>query len=99
MEPSGRPSPGAHQRLHRPSTLREGTADLARRTPCRVTADTRRAQPRTVAHQIRRAIVVDESGRCCGVVAQADIACKASAEKVGEMVREVSQPSEGASVH
>ena len=50
-------------------------------------------------HQIRRAIVVDQSGRCCGVVAQADIACKASAEKVGEVVREVSQPSDGASVH
>jgi CBS domain-containing protein len=49
-------------------------------------------------HQIRRAIVVDDQGQCCGIVSQADIACKASVEKVGEVVREVSQPSESASL-
>lgn len=41
--------------------------------------------------RIRRAPVVDEKGRCCGIVSQADIALKCGAEKVGEVVREVSQ--------
>ena len=41
--------------------------------------------------QIRRVRVVDDEGRCCGIVAQADIARKCGAEKVGEIVREVSQ--------
>lgn len=42
-------------------------------------------------HQIRRVPVVDKSGRCCGIVAQADIALKCGPEKTGEVVREVSQ--------
>lgn len=42
--------------------------------------------------QIRRAIVVDHSGRCSGIIAQADIASHASKRKAGELLREVSQP-------
>lgn len=41
--------------------------------------------------QVRRVVVVDESGRCRGIVAQADIAEHASMRKTGEVVREVSQ--------
>jgi len=44
------------------------------------------------AHQIRRIPVVDAAGRLCGIVAQADIAQRASRKDVGELVREVSQP-------
>jgi CBS domain-containing protein len=44
--------------------------------------------------QIRRAIVVDHTGRCVGVIAQADIASHASKRKSGELLRSVSQPSE-----
>ncbi len=47
-------------------------------------------------HQIRRAPVVDEQGRCCGVVAQADIALTAP-EATAEVVREVSKHSAAAS--
>jgi len=44
-------------------------------------------------NQVRRVPVVDETGSCCGIVAQADIARCAPARDTGEVVREVSQPS------
>lgn len=43
-------------------------------------------------HQIRRIAVVDQSGSCCGLVAQADLAMKAPKEEAAEVVEEVSQP-------
>ena len=42
-------------------------------------------------HQIRRLPVVDASGSCCGIIAQADIALSAEKIEVGELVREVSR--------
>ena len=42
--------------------------------------------------QVRRALVVDEDGCCCGIVAQADIARQGSEHDTAEIVREVSQP-------
>lgn len=44
-------------------------------------------------NQIRRVPVVDATGRCCGIIAQADIAMTAKESEVGEMVREVSKDS------
>jgi CBS domain-containing protein len=44
------------------------------------------------ASKIRRIVVVDAEGRCCGVVAQADIA-RREADKAAEVVHEVSQPT------
>ncbi|MCR4295207.1 MAG: CBS domain-containing protein [Elusimicrobia bacterium] len=41
---------------------------------------------------IRRVVVVDEKGRCCGIVSQADIARKCPSDVTSEVVREVSQP-------
>lgn len=41
-------------------------------------------------NQIRRAPVVDERGRCCGIVSQADVARKVGPRKAGELVREIS---------
>lgn len=43
--------------------------------------------------QVRRIPVVDSSGDCCGIVAQADIAQRSSEEVAGEVVREVSRPT------
>jgi len=43
--------------------------------------------------QVRRAPVVDERGRCCGIVSQADIARHASEGMTAEVVRIVSQPA------
>lgn len=48
-------------------------------------------------NQIRRVVVVDAGGACCGIVAQADIARHASKRDAGEVVREVSEPSGSAS--
>jgi CBS domain-containing protein len=42
-------------------------------------------------HQIRRLMVVDESGRCCGIISQADIARNASEHQAAEVLREVSK--------
>ena len=42
--------------------------------------------------RVRRVIVVDGRGRCCGIVSQADVARHASKGKAGEVVREVSEP-------
>lgn len=42
--------------------------------------------------QIRRVPVVDETGNCCGIVAQADIAQRAGEHETAEVVREISQP-------
>lgn len=42
-------------------------------------------------HQIRRVPVVDAEGHCCGIVAQADIALKASDNKISEVVQKVSK--------
>jgi CBS domain-containing protein len=44
-------------------------------------------------NQIRRVPVVDESGRCCGIISQADIALCAPEPETGELVREVSKDS------
>jgi len=42
-------------------------------------------------HQIRRVPVVDGSGCCSGIIAQADVALQARDSDVGELVREVSR--------
>jgi CBS domain-containing protein len=42
-------------------------------------------------HQIRRVPVVDERGRCAGIIAQADVARTSAEHDVAELVREVSQ--------
>jgi len=46
--------------------------------------------------QIRRVIVVDSNGACSGILAQADIALHASKHETGDLVREVSRPTEPA---
>lgn len=48
-------------------------------------------------NKVRRVPVVDEKGRCCGIVAQADIAQHATKQETAEVVKSVSQPTELAS--
>jgi CBS domain-containing protein len=48
-------------------------------------------------NQLRRLLVIDESGSCCGIVAQADIARKAPQEMSGDLVKEVSKETASAS--
>ncbi len=42
-------------------------------------------------NQVRRLPVVDDTGRCCGLVSQADIANYAKNEETGDLVRQVSE--------
>lgn len=42
-------------------------------------------------HQLRRLVVVDADGSCCGVIAQADIAREASEDQTAELVQKVSE--------
>jgi CBS domain-containing protein len=46
-------------------------------------------------NKVRRVPVVDESGACCGMVSQADIARHASKGETGKVVKKVSQPDRG----
>ena len=48
-------------------------------------------------HQIRRVPVVDDKGRCCGIIAQADVALALRPGEVGNLVREVSRSTGQAS--
>src|SRR5439155_18779004 len=43
--------------------------------------------------RVRRLVVVDEAGRCCGIVSQADIALHAPKRKTAEVVKEISEPA------
>jgi CBS domain-containing protein len=47
-------------------------------------------------NQIRRVPVVDQNGRCCGMVAQADLARYAPERQTAQTVKQVSQPSRSA---
>ncbi len=44
-------------------------------------------------NKVRRVLVVDRTGACCGIVAQADIAVRGKGSKAAEVVKEVSEPS------
>ncbi|NBB73073.1 MAG: CBS domain-containing protein [Bacteroidetes bacterium] len=48
-------------------------------------------------NQVRRIVVVDGTGACCGIVSQADLARHLNPAPVGDMVKQVSQPMEQAS--
>ena len=42
-------------------------------------------------NQVRRVPVVDESGACCGMVSQADVAQQGSKEETADVVKAVSR--------
>lgn len=50
-------------------------------------------------HQIRRIPVVDESGRCVGIVSQADVALEAGDKRAAAVLKDVSRPGSGALAH
>lgn len=45
------------------------------------------------AYQVRRLLVVNDDGQCCGIISQADIAAMAPDEEVADVVRDISQPN------
>lgn len=44
------------------------------------------------SEQIRRVLVIDQDGRLCGVIAQADVALSGRDRKTAELVKHVSEP-------
>jgi CBS domain-containing protein len=42
-------------------------------------------------HQVRRVPVVDEHGRCVGMISQADVAWTSGKRDLAELVREISR--------
>jgi CBS domain-containing protein len=42
---------------------------------------------------VRRVPVVDDQGRICGIVSQADVALRGRDQTIAEVVKEVSKPS------
>ena len=45
-------------------------------------------------HQVRRIPVVDDAGAICGIVAQADLATRASPDIAADVVEKVSRPTD-----
>lgn len=45
-------------------------------------------------HQLRRLIVVEDSDRLVGILAQADVALTGDEERAGEVVEEISRPTD-----
>ena len=73
--------------------------DVMTSSPITVTPDTSVDDCRSKMedNKVRRLPVVDESGKCCGIVSQADIARHGNEKETGDLVREVSEPTEEAS--
>lgn len=69
-------------------------------TPCLTVSpdsDINECEDKLEQNQIRRMVVADDNGRCCGILSQADIARHRAPEEAAELLREVSQPSDSAS--
>jgi Mg/Co/Ni transporter MgtE len=59
---------------------------------CRMQDDIHEAMNTMSRQQIRRVPIVDEEGRLCGIVAQADIARRLDEHETGEVLEDISQP-------
>jgi len=44
-------------------------------------------------NRVRRVLVIDRTGACCGIVSQADIAVRGKDSKAAEVVKHVSEPT------
>jgi CBS domain-containing protein len=69
--------------------------DIMTPSPVTVGAETslEECERRMEAHQLRRILVIDSGGGCCGIVSLADIARHAPDEETGEVLEEVSKPA------
>ena len=76
------------------NSLEQTARDCMTRSVVAVTPDTSLEDCCRVLEDrlIRRVVVVDDNGRCCGIVSLADIARKCGSAVTSEVVREVSQP-------
>lgn len=77
--------------LHARDSMSSPVVTVAPETDAKVCTDL------MAQHQVRRMPVVDGDGRCCGIVAQADVARKTDEEMKAELVETVSEPNSEAS--
>jgi CBS domain-containing protein len=63
---------------------------------CRMNDDVHEAMKAMSRQQVRRIPVVDDQGKLCGIVAQADIARHVDEREAGEVVEDISQPGHNA---
>jgi CBS domain-containing protein len=77
--------------------LELSAGDIMTPSPVTVGPDTTVEECETLMekHQLRRILVVDSDGGCCGIVALADIARNAPESQTAEVVEEVSKPAGG----
>ena len=73
------------------ATVRE--AMTANPESCREDEDVKKAVDLMAERQVRRMPIVDEAGRLCGIIAQADVATRVKRDATtGELVEAISEP-------
>jgi CBS domain-containing protein len=73
------------------ATVRE--AMTANPESCRENDDVKRAVDLMADRQVRRMPIIDEAGRLCGIIAQADVATRVKRDSTtGELVEAISEP-------
>ncbi|MBA2258246.1 MAG: CBS domain-containing protein [Acidobacteria bacterium] len=73
------------------ATVRE--AMTANPESCREDEDVKKAVDLMADRQVRRMPIVDEAGRLCGIIAQADVATRVKRDATtGELVEAISEP-------
>lgn len=80
---------------HSENPLEYSAGDIMTGNPITISADASHEEAMSLMedNQIRRLLVIDNSGECMGIISQADLARNASEEEVGEVVQYVSQPN------
>jgi CBS domain-containing protein len=59
---------------------------------CNMSSDIEECIETMERHHVRRVPVVDDTGACCGIVGLADLAAQVPTKKVGEVIKEVTEP-------
>ena len=75
-----------------PKTTRVEDCITLNPVTCRDGENLDQAERAMQEHQVRRVPVVDKSGKCIGIVSQADLALKDQPEKVSKTVAAISKP-------
>lgn len=75
-----------------PQDVKVGDVMSKQIVTARVGDDVREVANIMEKHKVRRVPVVDEQGKCVGIVSQADIALKTNDRTTGDLVQKVSEP-------
>lgn len=75
-----------------PQDVKVGDVMSKQIVTARVGDDVREVANMMEKHKVRRVPVVDEQGKCVGIVSQADIALNTNDRTTGDLVQKVSEP-------